>query len=182
MTPAKAGARFSRPIWPGARPAKVTIGGLNRRRHDPRATEAFEAVRCLRDHQRCVSLMARLRRAGTPIRNSMKHPMHAMVRSAHRCQVRPATRRYQALSIRLAGAEPDHRTTPESTCRAGAESHRRHGPAPRDLRNEVTPRVFPVPGAACTLNGDAACSCGCTHRRDADGGGDAHPEWPRAVA
>lgn len=130
-------------VAPG-QPAKVTIGGLNlavakTTRH---RAEAFEAVRCLRDqhNQRYVSLEGgSARGAGVAVLRSaipgeVSDARHYSA-ATHRCRgaagdagvpgvVHPAR----------GGAEPDHRDRPgvhgRRTCRAGAESHRRHGPAP----------------------------------------------------
>ncbi|QLL10395.1 extracellular solute-binding protein [Mycobacterium vicinigordonae] len=101
--------------YPGVagHPAKVTIGGLNLAvaagtRH---RTEAFDAVRCLRDlgNQKFVSIDGGLPAVRTSLYSDpqfqAKYPMYGIIRQQLTdAAVRPATPVYQAVSLRLAAA------------------------------------------------------------------------------
>jgi multiple sugar transport system substrate-binding protein len=102
--------------YPGVsagRPAKVTIGGLNLSvaKTTHHKTEAFEAVRCLRNlaNQKYVAIAGGL----PPVRTSLysdpqfqaKYPMYDVIRrQLTDAAVRPATPAYQAVSLRMSAA------------------------------------------------------------------------------
>ena len=111
-------------VYPG-RPAKVTIGGLNlavakTTRHK---TEAFQAIRCLRDvqNEKYISLEGGLPAVRTSLYSDpqfqAKYPMYDIIRQqVTNAAARMATPVYQAVSTRMSATlSPINRIDPEKT-------------------------------------------------------------------